>query len=139
MENETPAAGLEAVANMERALLEPVVEGELVIRAEGMLAAIDRMRETFPEVCGAAVTRDESALDALNDDSQRLAIQLEELRLAARRLRERAAAVEPDEKQVQHEVDTLVEQGRQWTVGFRQFEEARLRQSRSAPQGNSAP
>lgn len=139
MGDETPDAGLEAVANLEQALLEPIVEGELVIRAEGMLAAIDRMRETFPEVRGNDAAEDASALDALNDDSQRLAIQLEELRLAARRLRERAAAVEPDEKQVQNEVDTLVEQGRQWTVDFRQFETARLHQPESAPQRKSAP
>ena len=128
MSDEKPNAVLEALANMERALLEPVVEGELVIRAEGMLAAIDAMRRAFPEAPRAAAG-DAVATDALSAEAQRLAVQLEDLRLAAQRLSARAAAVEPDEKQLQDEVDTLVEQGRQWIIDFRQCAEARLQSS----------
>ena len=121
----------DAMAGFERAILEPIVEGEVAIRVAGMYDALVDLDELLAER-GAAVPP-ESAVQAastavaadLGSEQTRLDTQLHELRLAARALRERAARVEPDEKRVQGEVDVFVLQARQFLTSLRQLEQAR--------------
>ena len=121
----------DAMAGFERAILEPIVEGEVAIRVAGMYDALVDLDELLAER-GAAVPP-ESAVQAastavaadLVSEQTRLDTQLHELRLAARALRERAARVEPDEKRVQGEVDVFVLQARQFLTSLRQLEQAR--------------
>lgn len=136
-----------ALANLERALLEPIVEGELEMRAEEMVSAIDAMQGEMLRVGGSADSSRargngagaSGSLADFRDEAERLAIQLQELRMAAEQLRERADVVEPDEKQLQDEVDALVQQGREWTIDFRQHDAAMSQPRESAGEGEPAP
>lgn len=123
----------DALSQLERAVLTPIVEGELEMRAAEMHAAIRELddlvdhRAPLSKRRIAAAGDEEAVMQDVLEEEARLQLQLRELTSASEQLMTRASKVEPDEKQLGDEVEALVAQARQFTIDFRQHEQARGR------------
>lgn len=114
----------DALAHAERAILEPIVEGEVALRTAGMHTALAELQRQIGPPPSAPAMHNPAADDIMQEHA-RLAAQLRELCTAADALQRRAARVEPDEKRVQDEVDAFIVQARQFLTALRQFQQAK--------------
>jgi hypothetical protein len=121
----------DAIAKLEKTILEPIVEGEVALRVRGMHDALVELEQQSaarsriaPQTTGGALTVPTAVAEDIISEETRLQVQLRELSVAARALADRAAGVGPDEKRVQDEVDGFVMQARQFLTSLRQLEQA---------------